>query len=55
MIWLNIRNVKKKLKAYGFLYEKMSTISQIEEEFNYKYANYYNSSKLDYYKSDAFN
>lgn len=29
--------------------------SQKREEYNHKNANYYNSSKLDYYKPDAFN
>ena len=47
--------VKKSQKAHAFLHEEIGTNSQIEEEFNHKDANYYDSPELDYYEPDTFN
>ena len=46
---------KKSQKVYAFLHKKIGINSQIEEEFNYEDANYYDSPELDYYEPDAFN
>ncbi len=46
---------KKSQKAHAFFHQEVIINSQIEEEFNHKDANYYDSPELDYYEPDAFN